>query len=208
MPRLIALLILGIFSIGFASAQQPADTMQNNTALLIIDIQNDYFDGGAYPLSGSLAASLNAQKLLSNFRSNALPVVHIQHIALQSGASFFLPNTKGAGIHKNVTPLQTEKIITKHYPNSFRETDLLAHLKSQNITQLVVCGMMTHMCVDATVRAAKDYGFNITVISDACATRKLEIQGQSVEASEVQKSFLAALNYFYSTVQTTSEYLK
>ncbi len=100
-----------------------------------------------------------------------------------------------------------EKVIVKHYPNSFRETDLLDHLKSLHITDLVLCGMMTHMCVDATTRAAKDFGLTCTVIGDACATKNMEINGQMVKAIDVQNSFLAALNYFYSTVVTTKDYL-
>jgi len=186
----------------------PNQPMKTNTALLLIDIQNDYFNGGANPLVGSIEASLNAKKLLETFRAKSLPIIHVQHLATRPGSTFFVPNTKGAEIHSNVTPLATEKVITKHYPNSFRETELLACLKSKNITHLVVCGMMTHMCVDATVRAAKDHSFDITLISDACATRDLEIQGQTVAAPEVQKSFLAALAYFYATVQTTNEYFK
>ena len=67
--------------------------------------------------------------------------------------------------------------------------------------------MMTHMCVDATARAAKDFEFNIILIGDACATKDQEINGQIVKAEEVQKSFLAALNYFYTTVKTTQQYL-
>jgi nicotinamidase-related amidase len=136
-----------------------------------------------------------------------LPVIHIQHIATRPTATFFLPHTKGAEIHDNVKPLEQEKIIVKHYPNSFRETELLDYLKGKNITDLVICGMMTHMCVDATVRAAKDFGFNIVLIGDACATKDQEINGQIVKAEEVQKSFLAALNYFYATVKTTRQYL-
>ena len=73
---------------------------------------------------------------------------------------------------------------------------------------LVICGMMTHMCVDATTRAAKDMGYDIVLIGDACATKDQEINGQKVKAEEVQKSFLAALNYYYSTVLTTQQYLE
>ena len=178
------------------------------TALLLIDIQNDYFETRTMPLDGSDRASKNARLILDDFRANALPVIHVQHIATKPTATFFLPNTFGAEIHKNVEPLSTEQIIVKHFPNSFRETNLLEYLKSMNITNLVICGMMTHMCVDATTRAAKDFGFDCTLISDACATRNLEIQGQTVTASEVQKSFLAALNYFYSEVKTTKEFFE
>ncbi|MBN1186279.1 MAG: cysteine hydrolase [Bacteroidales bacterium] len=177
------------------------------TALIIIDIQNDYFDKGTMTLVGSDIASNNAKLILENFRADSLPVIHIQHIATIPTATFFLPNTKGAEIHDNVKPIGQEKIIVKHYPNSFRETELLDYLKGENISDLVICGMMTHMCIDATARAAKDYGFNITLIGDACATKDQEINGQVVKAEEVQKSFLAALNYFYTTVKTTSNYL-
>lgn len=178
------------------------------TALLIIDVQNDYFENGANPLVGSLEASKNAGFILDRFRKNNLPIIHIQHIATRSDATFFLPNSNGAEIHMNVMPIKGEKVIIKHFPNSFRETELLDYLKSLEIRDLVICGMMTHMCVDATVRAAKDFGFNCTLIGDACATRNLEVNDQKVEAVNVHTSFLAALNYFYSTVKTTHQFLK
>jgi nicotinamidase-related amidase len=177
------------------------------TALIIIDIQNDYFDGGTMPLVGSEIASNNARLILSSFRAAGLPIIHIQHIATRQTATFFLPDTKGAEIHDNVKPFEKEKIIVKHFPNSFRETELLEYLKGENITDLVICGMMTHMCVDATARAAKDFGFNIILIGDACATKDQQINGEIVKAEEVQKSFLAAINYFYTTVKTTEQYL-
>lgn len=178
------------------------------TALIIIDIQNDYFDKGAMPLVGSDKASENAKLILNKFRTIGLPIIHVQHIASRPTAAFLLPNTEGAKIHDNVKPLEYEKIIVKHYPNSFRETGLLDYLKSNNITDLVICGMMTHMCVDATVRAAKDFGFSIILIGDACATRDQEISGRKVHAEDVHDSFLAALNYFYSVVKTTKQYLE
>ena len=203
------ILILAIYylmpNLGFSQQNQIGQNMK--TALIIIDIQNDYFDQGTMPLVGSDKASNNAKLILESFRADSLPIIHIQHIATSPTATFFLPNTKGAEIHNHVKPIGKEKIIVKHYPNSFRETELLDYLKGEKITDLVICGMMTHMCVDATARAAKDYGFNIILIGDACATKDQEINGQIVKAEEVQKSFLAALNYFYTTVKTTSDYL-
>jgi len=191
---------------GFVFAQDNINEKNRTTkkALILIDIQNDYFERGKNPLIGSLEASINAAKVLQDFRKKSLPVIHIQHF---STAGFFIPNTKGVEIHENVMPISGEKVIAKNYPNSFRETELLDYLKSNNITDLVICGMMTHMCIDATTRAAKDFGFTCVVIGDACATRDLEIQGKNVAASEVHNSFLAALNSFYSTVKNTQEYL-
>ncbi len=176
-------------------------------ALVIIDVQNDYFDNGTMPLVGSIKACENTKLLLDKFRADTLPVIFIKHIATRPDATFFLPNTEGAEIHKTIAPLKNEKVVVKHYPNSFRETDLLDYLKEKQITDLVICGMMTHMCVDATTRAAKDLGYNISVIGDACATKDLEYNGEVAKANDVQNSFLSALNYFYSTVQTTREYL-
>lgn len=188
-------------------AQQNGPVQDRMTALIIVDIQNDYFPGGTKPLAGSDQAGQNAKLILWRFRADNRPIFHIQHIATKPSATFFRPGTQGAAIHDYVKPSGNEKVIIKHYPNSFRETDLPDLLKSENITDLVICGMMTHMCIDATVRAAKDLGFNIVLIGDACATLDLEINGQKVKAEEVQNSFLAALNYTYATIMTTQLYL-
>lgn len=189
----------------FISFQTNAQQMKK--ALILIDIQNDYFPNGKMELFESEKASLNAQKILNKFRENKDLIIHIKHLSTREDATFFIPNTEGAKIHKNVTPEQGEKIIVKHYPNSFRDTELLAFLKKNNISHLVITGMMSHMCVDATTRAGKDIGFTIELIGDACATKHLEIFGEKVNAKEVQKSFLSALNYFYSDVITTEDYL-
>lgn len=179
-----------------------------NTALLIIDIQNDYFENGANALVDSEKASENARLVLEKFRSQGWPVIHIQHLATRPTATFFLPNTPGAEIHPNVQPLDDEKVVAKHFPNSFRETGLDELLKASGINNLVICGMMTHMCVDATVRAAKDLGYTCTLIGDACATKYLELNGQTVSAADVHHAFLAALSYFYAEVVTAEYYLE
>jgi Amidases related to nicotinamidase len=179
-----------------------------NKALLIIDIQNDYFKNGKAELVSPDKASGNANLLLAKFRAKNLSVIHIQHISSRPDATFFIPDTKGAEIQSDVKPTPTEQIIIKHYPNSFRETNLLEYLKPKSITDLVICGMQTHMCVDATTRDAKDFGFNCVVVGDACATKDLEVNGIKVKADDVQTAFLSALNYFYSTIITTEQYLK
>lgn len=179
-----------------------------NKALLIIDIQNDYFENGAATLVGAEKAAENAKLILIQFRKQNLTVVHIQHIAKRPDATFLIPKTKGVEIHESVLPISNERVITKYFPNSFRDTGLLQYLRSKKITDLVICGMMTHMCVDSTTRAAKDLKFNCVVVGDACATKDLEINGVMVKAADVQTAFLSALNYYYSTVKTAKQYLK
>lgn len=177
-----------------------------NTALLLIDIQNDYFQGGSMTLDGADEAAQNAQQILKHFRENGNTIIHIQHIANRPTATFFLPNTVGAEIHSSVSPAEGETVIVKHFPNSFRETELLEVLKEKNIQQLAICGMMTHMCVEATTRAAKDFGFDCIVVADACATKELEVLDKKIPAKDVQNSFLAGLSYFYATIITANEW--
>ncbi|MBW2664180.1 MAG: cysteine hydrolase, partial [Deltaproteobacteria bacterium] len=143
-------------------------------ALLIVDIQNDYFPGGNMELEGMEAAAANAQRILEFFRKTNKPIFHIQHLSNRPGATFFLPGTFGVEIHSAVKPMNKEPVIKKHFPNSFRETSLQEQLNELSIGQLTICGAMSHMCIDTTVRAAFDLGFSCRVVSDACATRKME----------------------------------
>jgi nicotinamidase-related amidase len=167
-----------------------------NTALIIIDIQNDYFPGGKHPLVEPLAAAKRAYSLLQCFRETHAPHVHIQHVSTRPGATFFLPGDRGTDIHDAVAHFEGEPIVQKHYPNSFRETSLLDLLYSWDADRLVICGMMTHMCVDATARAAVDLGFQVMIASDACATRELAFDGLTIPAEHVHRAFLAALKSY------------
>lgn len=175
------------------------------TALLLVDIQNDYFPGGKNELQGSLEASQQAQRLLDIFRLRRQPLMHIQHLSIRPGARSFLPGTEGVEIHPNVKPLEGEAIIQKHFPNSFRDTPLLEHLQKEAVTRLVIAGMMTHMCVEATTRAAYDLGFECLVASDACASRELAFEDQFIPAAMVHYAALAALHNTYARAMRTNE---
>jgi len=176
-----------------------------DTALLIIDLQNDYFPGGTMELEGADQAAQHARSVLEKFRNEKNPVIHVRHLSVRPGATFFIPGTKGAEIHEAVKPLAGETVVEKNFPNSFRGTSLKEHLDGLNVKNLVVAGMMTHMCVDATVRHAADAGYKITLLSDACATRQLSFGGEAVPARQVHAAFLAALNGLYAKVVKTDE---
>ncbi|KRC59353.1 Isochorismatase [Agromyces sp. Root81] len=177
------------------------------TALIIVDIQRDYFDGGAHPLVGPDAAAASAARLLAAFRSAGDPVVHVQHVWDAPDAAFFRPGTPGVEIHPAVVPLPGEPVVTKAAPNSFLGTDLGERLAAAGADELVVAGMMSSMCVDATVRAASDLGFGVTVAHDACAAPDLEFDGVVIPAAQVHGSFMAALDGNYARVVTTDELL-
>jgi nicotinamidase-related amidase len=175
-------------------------------ALLLVDIQNDYFPDGRMQLAGMEEASRNASLLLAMFRKKGLPVAHIRHVSNRPGATFFLPDTEGAAIHVSVAPQPGEILIEKQFPNGFKDTDLLAVLTKSEVDELVICGAMSHMCIDATTRAAFDLGFRCTVVDNACATRDLEYKGMTIEARKVHAAFMAALAGVYATVVSADEY--
>ena len=166
------------------------------TALLIIDIQNDYFPGGKHPLVNPLEAAKKAYMILQCFREHGGHHVHIQHIARESDATFFISGDRGTDIHDSVAHFEGEPIVYKHEPNSFLNTNLLELLQSWEIERVVVTGMMTHMCVDATARAASDFGFQVIIAEDACATRDLKYGDTTIPADHVHKAFLAALKSY------------
>ncbi len=176
-----------------------------NNCLILIDLQNDYFPGGAMELVGVEEAAANARILLHEFRKRKSPVIHVQHISAHPGATFFLPETNGVNINQLLTPIGNEPVVKKNFPNSFRSTALLEILQKEKADNLVICGAMSHMCIDATTRAAFDLGFTCIVAEDACATKDLVFKRRTIKASDVHASFMAALSAPYAKVIPTAE---
>ena len=177
------------------------------TGLIIVDVQNDYFPGGSMELVAMGAAASRCQQLLESFRARQMAVFHIQHLSTRPAASFFVPDTPGADIHPDLQPVAGEAHIVKHFPSAFRDTDLHELLRLSGIGELVICGAMSHMCIDTTVRAAFDLGYQCRVIADACATRDLEFGGHQVAAVDVQAAFMAALSVPFAQVLSCADYL-
>jgi len=189
MKKLLLILSMMVSIISNAQNNEP------KTALLIIDIQNFYFAGGSSELVNPIPASLNAQKLLLNFRETNQLVIHIKH-----------GDGRGAEIQSNVTPLPGEKIIVKNEVNSFLHTDLLDFLNKNGIKNLVLCGMQTNMCLEGATRAASDFGFECTVVHDACAAKDQTFGRKTVKAEDVHAAVLATLKA-YAKVISTEEFL-
>ncbi len=169
-------------------------------ALIIVDIQNDYFPGGKMELVGMEATAQKAQRVLELFRTKNKPIFHIQHVSNRPGATFFLPETEGTEIHESVTPKSGEPVIQKHFPNCFAATSLQDLLSGSGVEEIIFCGAMSHMCIDTSVRAAFDLGFHCLVVSDACATKNLEFNGVTIEAAQVHAAFMAALSAPFARV--------
>lgn len=165
-------------------------------ALLLIDIQNVYFTEGPYLLHKPEEAAMKAQKLLKKFREEGKIIVHVKH-----------EFQKFADIYKAVKPLPHEKIVTKKYPSAFLGTDLQEYLLSQNIERLIIAGMMSHMCIDTTVRACQNFGYEVVLIEDGCTTKDLSFNGNTIEAKTVHTAFMAALNGMFAKVIKLDEFL-
>ena len=176
------------------------------TGLILIDIQNDYFPGGKMELVGVDRAARNARDLLGFFRDRSLPMFHVQHIFTDPSAPFFLPDTEGVKIHDLVKPIEGETVVQKHFPNAFRESILLEELTREGIERVVFCGAMSHMCVDATTRAAADLGLECILAHDACATRDLEFEGRTIKADEVHGAYMSALGWGYAELVRTADF--
>ncbi|MBS7545145.1 cysteine hydrolase family protein [Ancylobacter oerskovii] len=166
-----------------------------DTALLLIDIQNDYFPGGKYPLAGIEEAATEAARLLEAARRQGHGVVHVRHEDPSPDAGFFGYGTTGAQINPAVSPREGEPVVVKRNVNAFLDTGLDATLKAQGTSRLVIVGAMSHMCVDAATRAALDLGYEVTVAHDATATRDLDFGGTEVPAASVQAALMAALEF-------------
>jgi nicotinamidase-related amidase len=179
----------------FIAAVNNSFSQSRDTALLIIDIQNFYFPGGKLALVEPEKAARNAAKLLAEFRKEGLPVIFIGH-----------RSDTQSEINDIVKPLPGEKVIYKDAINCFLGTNLLDYLRIAKTKSLVICGMQTHMCVEAATRAASDLGFNCILVHDACATRDLVFRGNVIKAADVHYSTLNTLEN-YATVLTTSEFL-
>lgn len=175
--------------------------------VIVIDLQNEYLPTGKLPLSGIEAAAANAAKVIADARNKGVPVFHIRHEFANGEAPVFVPGSDGVEIQPAVAPVGDEPVIVKNHINSFRETDLKQQLDVRGVEEVVIVGAMSHMCIDAGVRAAADMGYPVTVLHDACATLDLEFGGVTAPAAQVHAAMMAAFAFGYATVKSTDEYL-
>ncbi len=179
----------------------------SRTALLVIDVQNDYFPQGKMELFQAEQALTEINRLEDEFIKNNQPIIYIQHIFAGENAPFFQAGTQGVALHAGLKLEKDSIIIEKHFPNSFFQTTLKHALDQLDVDRVVICGMMTHMCVDATSRAAAEYGYAPVVIAEATATRDLSYDNRTVKAVDVQTACLSTFQMF-AQVLSIKEYIK
>lgn len=176
-------------------------------AVIVVDLQNEYLPTGKLPLEGIDDALGNAARVIADARANGDLVVNVRHESGDPSAPFFRQGTDAVQIHESVAPAPGEPVIVKNFPNSFLKTNLKELLDEKGIEDVTVIGAMSHMCIDATTRAAADFGYKTKVVHDACATRELEFKGKTVPAEQVHSALMSALAFGYASVVSTEEYL-
>ncbi|CAO3655638.1 unnamed protein product [Mucor fragilis] len=179
-------------------------------ALIIVDVQNDYFPGGKLPTWRPVETANEIKKIMDKFRQDDKEVIHVAHHMSpehEKVMDFLIKGTRGAEIHEIVKPLDTEKIIYKNYADSFVATDLKEYLLSKDIDTVIVVGMMIHNCVNATAYSGTDEGFKTIVVAEAVNTLDQEIFGEVIPAETMWKSFLAGIKFAYAQVNKVDDIL-
>ncbi|GAA5809424.1 hypothetical protein MFLAVUS_002832 [Mucor flavus] len=179
-------------------------------ALIVVDVQNDYFPDGKLPTCSPIETAKACAQLIQKFRQDGKEVVFIKHVMLDSQVKeypFFIKGTHGVEIHDIVKPLPTEKIISKHAVSGFVGTDLKEYLTSKGVKKLVVVGMMIHNCVNATVYSSIEEGFPCIVVDEAVNTVDQPYDGELVKAQDIKKAFLAGIQFSFSKVYKLQDVL-
>ncbi|NMH65112.1 cysteine hydrolase family protein [Shewanella salipaludis] len=192
----------------FSVLAQHAQPLTQRTALVIVDMQNDYFDGGRFPLADTEAAAAKTLILLEQFRRQGKPVIHVQHIFEDPEAGFFAPGTQGSEIYPALAPQEDETLVVKHRVDSFTHTQLEQVLVTLGIDELVVTGAMAHVCIQSMTRSAIEKGYGVTVIADAIAAPTLSLGGVSLTAPQVIAANLCSLAFGMAELKTANEWLQ
>ncbi|HWI61613.1 MAG TPA: cysteine hydrolase family protein [Symbiobacteriaceae bacterium] len=166
-------------------------------ALLVIDVQNEYFaPDGKLILPDGPKGLEKIHQLLDAARASGIPVFHIVHERLTAAGAGFQSGTPGAEIHPSIQVLPGETKIVKHFPGSFTQTPLEAYLRRAGADMLIVCGFMAQMCCDTTTRQAREKGFTVLYAADATAARDLTVLGKTVPHTQVHETTCAVMTQF------------
>jgi nicotinamidase-related amidase len=176
------------------------------TALIVVDFQYEYFDG-KMKIPDGLKALKEAKKLVDFAHKKGMTVVFVRHEGPADGP-LFAKGSHFADFHKDLSPANGDLVITKATPSSFVGTDLDAQLKKLGISDLIVTGLMTHMCVSSTARDAVPLGYQVIIPEDATATRDLATwDGKVIDHNDLQRAALAGVADVFAEIKTTQQVL-
>lgn len=161
------------------------ESVAMSKALLVIDLQNDYFPNGHFPLWNAEASLIQIESAIARAKAQAIPVILIQHIANPANgiSPFFNKDTKGVEIHARILAAAPEApIVVKQQADSFLGTNLDQLLKEMGATDLIICGMMTQNCVTHTAISKTAEKYQVRILADCCTTVNEMIHGIALHA--------------------------
>lgn len=174
------------------------------TALLVIDFQLEYFDGGKMSIPDGHAALAKAKDLIAFADAHGMPVFHIQHLG-PAGGPLFAKDGETVAFHPDILPEPHHSVVQKTTASSFASTDLHKQLQDKDIKTLIISGLMTHMCVSTTARDARPLGYQVIVAGDASATRSIDAwDGGVVGHAELHRAALTEVSDSFAEVLATS----
>lgn len=175
-------------------------------ALLVIDVQNEYFTG-LLPVSYPAGSLGNITKAIKAAHTNNIPIIVIQHTAPQEDSKTFRKGAEEWNLHPQIVGEKYDHLIEKNLPGSFTGTDLEAWLRERDIDTLVITGYMTQMCCDTTARQAVHLGFSVEFLSDATGTLQISNNAGTVTPEELHRAILVTQAMRFSKVLTTEEWM-
>jgi nicotinamidase-related amidase len=178
-------------------------------ALIVIDVQNEYFDGGALPITDpSPTQSLaNIGRAMDKATERGVPTVVVRHTEQDADAGMFREGSETWRLRREVDERPRDHLVEKSLPGSFTDTTLADILASSDVDTVSIVGYMTHMCVDTTAREAAHRGFSVEILSDATGTLALENRGGVATGEELHRSTLVAQGQFFADIVSTDEWL-
>jgi nicotinamidase-related amidase len=178
-------------------------------ALIVIDVQNEYFDGALPITHPSRDESLaNITKAMDAARAAGVPVVVVEHEDTEADSPIFRPGTHEQELRPEVAEREADHHVVKRLPGSFTGTDLGEFLEAQGVDRVSIAGYMTHMCVDTTAREAAHRGLEVEILDDATGTLSLENHGYAAEGEELHRATLVAQGQFFADVLSTDAWLE
>jgi nicotinamidase-related amidase len=168
-------------------------------ALLVIDVQNEYFTG-ALPISHPVGHLDNILNVISIAQRAKVPTIVVRHHQPDPASPIFAKGSHAWELHSSVANEPHDLLLDKQLPGCFTNTELNDWLSSRGIDTVTISGYMTHMCCDTTAREAMHRGYKVEFLSDATGTLPIENQAGSVTAEELQRSILCAQQMLISEV--------
>lgn len=176
-------------------------------ALIVIDVQNEYFEGGALPITYPPHSFEKIKTAIEKAQEKGIMTVLVQHTSLKENAGAFVRNSHMWEFHDEIKAIKPDLYIEKNHASSFVGTDLNYRLRALGIDTVTIIGYMTQNCCDATARDAAQLGYNVEFLSDANGTLAFSNHAGEVSAEELHRSFLVAQAFGFSRVLTLDEWI-